>query len=188
MTMNETSRRSSFDTQAESRRLRNNFFSHHGPWAPGVRLFRTLRFGAKAGLISLAFLLPLGLLAFAYVPNSQETMAFARHELAGVAVIAQLEPWMIEVQKQRRLLLPGLSTRVDLDAIAERINGLLNQIAQGAQEQSKGIGQVGNSVQELDRATQQNAAMVEQTAAAASSLRDQAQGLAEEVARFKMPA
>ncbi|MFN3305055.1 MAG: methyl-accepting chemotaxis protein, partial [Roseateles sp.] len=51
----------------------------------------------------------------------------------------------------------------------------------------QGIGQVGSAVQELDRATQQNAAMVEQTAAAASSLRDQARALAAEVARFRLP-
>ncbi|MBI3347848.1 MAG: hypothetical protein HY020_11655 [Burkholderiales bacterium] len=80
------------------------------------------------------------------------------------------------------------STMGEIVASARRINSLLSQIAQGAHEQNQGIGQVGTSVQELDRATQQNAAMVEQTAAAASSLRDQAHGLAEEVARFRMPA
>jgi methyl-accepting chemotaxis protein len=42
-------------------------------------------------------------------------------------------------------------------------------------------------VQDLDTATQQNAALVEQTAAAASSLNDQAHGLAAEVARFRLP-
>lgn len=42
-------------------------------------------------------------------------------------------------------------------------------------------------MQELDRATQQNASMVERMAAAASALRDQAQDLAAEVARFKLP-
>ena len=35
------------------------FFAYHGPWAPGVRLFRQMRFGHKAVIISLAFLLPL---------------------------------------------------------------------------------------------------------------------------------
>ena len=71
---------------------------------------------------------------------------------------------------------------------ADHINVLLAQIATGSGEQSQGIGQVGSAVQELDRATQQNAAMVEQTAAAAASLRDQAQDLAAEVARFKLPS
>ena len=39
------------------------FFAHHGIWAPGVRLFRALRFNAKAAIISLAFVIPfLGLI------------------------------------------------------------------------------------------------------------------------------
>ena len=71
---------------------------------------------------------------------------------------------------------------------AERINGLLAQISTAAGEQSAGVSMVGASVQELDRMTQQNAALVEETAAAASSLKDQAVGLAEEVAAFKLPA
>ena len=44
-----------------------SFFEHHGPWAPGVRLFRQMGFRAKALLISLAFLLPLALLAVFHV-------------------------------------------------------------------------------------------------------------------------
>jgi methyl-accepting chemotaxis protein len=43
-------------------------------------------------------------------------------------------------------------------------------------------------VNELDRMTQQNAALVEEKAAAASALKDQAIGLANEVDRFKLPA
>ena len=37
------------------------FFAYHGVWAPGVRLFRRLGFGAKATLVSLCFLVPLAL-------------------------------------------------------------------------------------------------------------------------------
>ncbi|MBS0448841.1 MAG: cache domain-containing protein [Proteobacteria bacterium] len=77
-----------------------------------------------------------------------------------------------------------------IDAIVEssqRVNGLLGEIATGAQEQSSGIAQVGHAVQGLDRMTQQNAALVQQTAAAADTLRTQAHRLNEEVARFKMP-
>lgn len=64
----------------------------------------------------------------------------------------------------------------------------LRRMVHQVRHASDGIVNASNSVQELDRATQQNAAMVEQTAAAAASLRDQAHGLAGEVARFKMPA
>jgi methyl-accepting chemotaxis protein len=70
---------------------------------------------------------------------------------------------------------------------AQRINGLLAEVSQAATEQSAGVSSVGASVQRLDQMTQQNAALVEQTAAAASSLRDQAVDLAGEVATFKLP-
>lgn len=70
---------------------------------------------------------------------------------------------------------------------ASRISSLLSDIATGAREQSSGIGQMGQAVQELDRASQQNAALVEETAAAASALKQQAQALAQDVARFKLP-
>jgi methyl-accepting chemotaxis protein len=70
---------------------------------------------------------------------------------------------------------------------AEQVHQLLGQIAQAAREQTQGLGQVREAVQELDRATQQNAAMVEQTAAGAAALREQAHGLKAQVARFQLP-
>jgi len=71
---------------------------------------------------------------------------------------------------------------------AQRMNSLLAEISTTATEQSSGVSQVGSSVSELDRMTQQNAALVEETAAAAAALRDQAIALANEVDRFKLPA
>ncbi len=79
------------------------------------------------------------------------------------------------------------ATIEEIVASSKRVDQLLGEVATGAREQSAGVGQVGESVQELDRMTQQNAALVEQTAAAASAMRDQAHTLAEEVARFKIP-
>ncbi len=70
---------------------------------------------------------------------------------------------------------------------AKRIDALLADIATGAREQATGVGQTTLAVQELDTTTQQNAALVEQTAAAATSLKDQARGLAGEVAKFRLP-
>jgi len=79
-------------------------------------------------------------------------------------------------------------TMQELVVNARRMNDLLTEISTAASEQSNGVAQVGVAVNDLDRMTQQNAALVEQTAAAASALKDQAVGLAGEVARFKMPA
>jgi methyl-accepting chemotaxis protein len=70
---------------------------------------------------------------------------------------------------------------------SERVNQLLAEVRVGAHEQNAGVAQSAKAVQGLDSATQQNAALVEQTAAAASSLQQQAHGLAGEVAQFKLP-
>ena len=79
-------------------------------------------------------------------------------------------------------------TMQELVVNARRMNDLLAEISTAASEQSSGVSQVGAAVNELDRMTQQNAALVEETAAAASALKDQAIGLANEVDRFKLPA
>ena len=79
-------------------------------------------------------------------------------------------------------------TMQELVANARRINDLLAAISTAATEQSNGVSLVGSAVNELDRMTQQNAALVEQTAAAASALKDQALGLADEVDKFRLPA
>ena len=79
------------------------------------------------------------------------------------------------------------ATIEDIVATSQRVNELLSEVATGAREQNQGITQIGQSVQELDRMTQQNAALVEETAAAASAMQGQAHQLAQEVARFKLP-
>lgn len=73
-------------------------------------------------------------------------------------------------------------------ASSRQVNELLDGIAASAREQNIGITQIGQAVHELDRATQHNAALVEQTAAASAAMHDQAQVLSEEVAQFRLPA
>ena len=106
----------------------DRFFLHHGPWAPGIRLLRHLRFGAKAALISLAFLIPLALLALAYVRSAQATIDFATHERAGVVLLKEIEPWLIEVQKQRRRVLSGLAATPDMNAIDQQRQAALAKV------------------------------------------------------------
>jgi methyl-accepting chemotaxis protein len=71
---------------------------------------------------------------------------------------------------------------------ARVVQQLLSEIDTGTREQSLGMQQLGGAVQELDRSAQQNSALVEETAAAAASLRDTARSLADRVARFQLPA
>lgn len=69
-----------------------------------------------------------------------------------------------------------------------RVSHVLAEIATGSREQSVGVSQIGDSVQELDRITQQNSALVEETSAAAAAMKRQADQLAEHVSQFKLPA
>jgi methyl-accepting chemotaxis protein len=78
------------------------------------------------------------------------------------------------------------STIGDIVEHSNRVNHLLGEIAKGAREQSAGVAQTTQAVQDMDTATQQNASLVEQTAAAANSLKGQAGALAAEVASFKL--
>ena len=79
------------------------------------------------------------------------------------------------------------STIGEIVDTSQRVNRLLSDIATGADEQARGVTQTTQSVHELDTVTQQNAALVEQTAAAAASLQEQAKALAVEVAQFRLP-
>ncbi|MCG8708959.1 Tar ligand binding domain-containing protein [Brenneria sp. 4F2] len=67
-----------------------------------------------------------------------------------------------------------------------RVNDLMGEIASASDEQSRGISQVGQAVVEMDGVTQQNAALVQESAAAAASLEDQARQLTEAVAVFQL--
>jgi methyl-accepting chemotaxis protein len=76
----------------------------------------------------------------------------------------------------------------DIVAASQRVDDLLGEVATGARAQSLDIGQVGQAVVELDRVTQQNASLVEQTAQSAAAMRELARTLAQEVASFSLPA
>jgi len=69
---------------------------------------------------------------------------------------------------------------------SQRVDQLLTQIADGAREQGGGITRIGKAVDELERMTQQNAALVEETAAASAAMNDQAHGLVQEVSHFRI--
>jgi len=67
-----------------------------------------------------------------------------------------------------------------------RVTDIMGEISAASQEQSNGVSQVGRAVAHMDRATQENAALVEQSAAAAESLKLQAQQLVDSVSVFKL--
>ena len=77
-------------------------------------------------------------------------------------------------------------TMDDIVMQVKRVNDLIAEISAATLEQSTGIGQVGDAVTQLDQVTQQNAALVEEAAAAAESLKVQAGELVEAVAVFRL--
>jgi len=77
------------------------------------------------------------------------------------------------------------STMSEVVAAIRRVTDIMGEIASASSEQSLGVSQVGDAVRQMDQVTQQNAALVEQMAAAASSLRSQAQDLVRSVEVFK---
>jgi len=74
----------------------------------------------------------------------------------------------------------------DIVASVQRVTGIIGEINSAAAEQTTGIGYANDSVGEIDRMTQQNAALVEQSAAAAASLREQAARLSQVVQQFRL--
>ena len=77
------------------------------------------------------------------------------------------------------------STMTEVVAAIRRVTDIMGEIASASAEQSLGVSQVGDAVKQMDQVTQQNAALVEEMAAAAGSLRSQAQELVGSVEVFK---
>ncbi|WP_430231889.1 methyl-accepting chemotaxis protein [Paraburkholderia tropica] len=73
-------------------------------------------------------------------------------------------------------------------ASIERVAALIGEIASASHEQSRGIDQINQAVTQMDQGTQQNAALVEQAAAAAACLRDEARKLCDAVETFRTQA
>jgi len=78
------------------------------------------------------------------------------------------------------------STMHEVVASIGRVTAIMREISTASAEQSDGVGQVGTAVSSMDRTTQQNAALVEEMAAAASSLKSQALDLVRAVGMFKL--
>ncbi|MDP3700586.1 MAG: methyl-accepting chemotaxis protein [Hylemonella sp.] len=77
-------------------------------------------------------------------------------------------------------------TMEEVVASIKRVTDIMGEISAASVEQAQGVAQVGEAVTNMDQATQQNAALVEEMAAAASSLRSQAQELVNAVAVFEL--
>jgi methyl-accepting chemotaxis protein len=118
-----------------------------------------------------------------------EVRALAQRSAQAAKEIKQLISSSVErIQAGSSLVRTAGAT---MDEIVEGVRGITNvigEISVVATEQSTGLGQVNQALAQLDNTTQQNAALVEQSAAAAQMLREQAAKLAEAVGEFKLSA
>jgi methyl-accepting chemotaxis protein len=78
------------------------------------------------------------------------------------------------------------STMGEIVASVQRVTDVIGEITAASAEQSHGIAQVNGAINNLDQMTQQNAALVEESAAAAESLKDQAVRLTESMQVFRL--
>jgi methyl-accepting chemotaxis protein len=79
----------------------------------------------------------------------------------------------------------GLTMRDIVDSV-KRVTDIMAEIRDASREQTAGIGQIGEAILQIDTATQQNAALVEETSAAATEMRGLAEQLAQAVSVFKL--
>jgi methyl-accepting chemotaxis protein len=92
------------------------------------------------------------------------------------------------VEAGSRLAAEAGQTMSEIVGSVQRVSDIIGEITAASGEQSDGIGQVNVAVSQLDQMTQQNAALVEESAAAAESLKDQATRLAQVVQVFRIGA
>jgi len=118
-----------------------------------------------------------------------EVRSLAQRSAAAAKEIKELIAGSVEEVEGGSRLADAASERVhDIVAGVRRVNATLGTITASTRDQSDGIGHINESVATLDRMTQQNAALVEQSAAAAESLKCQAAALVEAIAQFRLEA
>jgi methyl-accepting chemotaxis protein len=92
------------------------------------------------------------------------------------------------VEAGSRLVADAGATMQEIVVSVQRVSDIIAEITGSSSEQSDGIGQINSAVGQLDQMTQQNAALVEEGAAAAESLKEQAHRLTQMVGTFRVHA
>ena len=122
---------------------------------------------------------------FAVVASEVRTLA-QRSAAAAKEIKSLIDDSVAKVDTGSRLVEEAGSTMTEVVASVRRVTDIVGEITAASSEQSNGIEQVNMAITQMDEVTQQNAALVEQAAAAAGSLQDQAGKLAELVSVFKL--
>ncbi len=118
---------------------------------------------------------------------ASEVRSLAQRSAEAAKEIKSLITASVERVEQGTTLVDQAGVTMDEVVTAiRRVTDIMGEISSASTEQSQGVSQVGEAVSQMDQVTQQNAALVEQSAAAADSLRQQAQQLVTAVAVFKL--
>jgi methyl-accepting chemotaxis protein len=116
-----------------------------------------------------------------------EVRSLAQRSAEAAREIKTLIGTSVEKVEAGSRLVEGAGTTInDIMAQAKQVSDLIQEISGATIEQTSGIGQVNDAVTQLDQSTQENAALVEQSAAAADSLKQQAAHLSDVVRVFKL--
>jgi methyl-accepting chemotaxis protein len=118
---------------------------------------------------------------------ASEVRNLAQRSAAAAREIKALIGRSVETVDTGSKLVDEAGTTMDsIVGAVRQVAGIMGDIAAASQQQSSGIAQVNQAIVQMDDVTQQNAALVEQAAAAAQSLREQADMLARAVGVFKL--
>jgi len=116
-----------------------------------------------------------------------EVRSLAQHSTEAAREIKKLIGTSVgDIEAGSRLVVDAGKTMEEIVAGVQRVSDIIGEISDAANRQSQGFNQINSSIADLDGMTQQNAALVEQGAAAAESLRQQAERMAEVVRRFHL--
>jgi methyl-accepting chemotaxis protein len=122
---------------------------------------------------------------FAVVAGEVRSLA-GRSAAAAKEIKTLIGASVSRVESGARLVQDAGSTMGEIVGAVERVTNIMGEISASASAQSRGIDDVNKAVTQVDDMTQQNAALVEESAAAAESLREQAQRLAQVVSQFRV--
>jgi len=118
---------------------------------------------------------------------ASEVRALAQRSAGAAKEIASIIQESLEkVEQGTNLVDSAGNTMTDVVASIQRVTSIMGEISAASAEQNLGVTRVGEAMNHMDESTQQNAALVEQMAAAASGLKNQAVDLVQVVAGFKL--
>ena len=124
---------------------------------------------------------------FAVVANEVRALA---HRSAGAAkeIKVLLDASVQSVEEGGRLVQNAGQTMDEIVTAVGRVTAIISEATTTSKEQATGISQVNQAIADMDKTTQRNAALVEESAAAAETMQEQAQELVQTIAIFRLGA